>query len=119
MLDSVSRVYSEHFKEIHKLHMDNCFLKELTNSIEIDLTSESFQHSFKRSLLTDMKIRVGLIYKRAEYAAGDAIQEQNLKLWVPLDLTNDFIECTYVYPLSAHGSIVKILCPLFLLAEKG
>lgn len=43
MADSLSHVHSQDLEEINCLQIDNCFLVELTDSIEIDLTSKAFQ----------------------------------------------------------------------------
>lgn len=94
------------------LHTNNCFVKELADSFELNLTSDAFssqQSQLKH--LPDIEKHDGYTCKRAYNIAGDAVQEQNSwQFWIPSYLSNDSIKRAHVHPLSAHGGIVETIC---------
>lgn len=69
--DPLSSVRSENLEDIDNLHVHKCFLEELADTIEIDLTlRDRLQTKLKQ--LPDIAIRDSFIYKRTEYASGDS-----------------------------------------------
>jgi len=117
--DALSRKYAED-SDSDDLTTGCPFVHELTDTTEIDLTSEAFSSDsylelIKRvqsepQLFPDIRVCDGFVYKKTEFSSGDPVQEENSwKLWVPAEMTHSLIMRAHEHPLCAHGGLGKTL----------
>lgn len=103
---------------LSRAHMEEILLMD--RLLDLDLTSPYFDSEeyaglrnsieMHKIVMPDVCVSEKYIYKRMNFATGDALAEDKAwKLWVPRELRDALVQAAHCSPSSGHGGIHKTL----------